>query len=66
MLNIGEGDDESNENTDTESDDNERLHMSSLSWIGDMEVGVDEVSSSMFSSFCSLTCLIQECLMLAM
>ena len=41
----GGGDDDSTENTDTESEDQEKLHLSSLSWIGDMEVGVEKVCS---------------------
>jgi len=57
----GEGDDESNENTDTESDDNERLHMSSLSWIGDMEVGVDEgEKETLLQRFMRIRCEIGE------
>ena len=39
----GGGDDDSTETTDTESEDPEKLHLSSLSWIGDMEVGVEKV-----------------------
>ena len=38
------GEDDSNENTDTESEETEKLHMESLSWMGDMEVGVENVS----------------------
>jgi len=57
----GEGDDESNENTDTESDDNERLHMSSLSWIGDMEVGVDQgEKETLLQRFMRIRCEIGE------
>ena len=43
LLLSGGGDDDSTETTDTESEDPEKLHLSSLSWIGDMEVGVDKV-----------------------
>ena len=43
----GEGDDDSNDNTDTEPDEQEKLHMSSLSWLGDMEVGVEQVGSAL-------------------
>ena len=42
FFNLGE--DDSNENTDTESEETEKLHMESLSWMGDMEVGVENVS----------------------
>ena len=49
----GGGDDDSTENTDTESEDQEKLHLSSLSWIGDMEVGVEKV--------CNFNILIRLC-----
>ena len=38
----GDMEDESNDNTDTEEE--EKLHLSSLSWLGDLEVGSGEVS----------------------
>ena len=37
----GDMEDESNDNTDTEEE--EKLHLSSLSWLGDLEVGSGEV-----------------------
>ena len=43
VLLFSGGGDDSTETTDTESEDPEKLHLSSLSWIGDMEVGVEKV-----------------------
>jgi len=57
----GGGDDDSTENTDTESEDPEKLHLSSLSWIGDMEVGVEkDEKETIMQRFLRLRCEIGE------
>ena len=33
--------------SEAETEDQEKLHMTSLSWIGDIEVGADEVKRSL-------------------
>jgi len=55
------GDDDSTENTDTESEDQEKLHLSSLSWVGDMEVGVEQdEKETIMQRFLRLRCEIGE------
>ena len=44
ILSGGDGDDESVDTSEAETEDQEKLHMASLSWIGDIEVGADEVN----------------------
>jgi len=57
----GGGDDDSTETTDTESEDPEKLHLSSLSWIGDMEVGVEkDEKETIMQRFLRLRCEIGE------
>jgi len=57
----GDIEDESNENTDTEEE--EKLHLSSLSWLGDMEVGTGEgEKETMIQRFLRLRCEVGELL----
>jgi len=57
----GDVEDESNENTDTEEE--EKLHLSSLSWLGDMEVGAGEgEKETMIQRFLRLRCEVGELL----
>ena len=55
----GDVEDESNDNTDTEEE--EKLHLSSLSWLGDLEVGAGEgEKESLVQRFLRLRCEVGE------
>lgn len=57
----GDMEDESNDNTDTEEE--EKLHLSSLSWLGDLEVGSGEgEKETMIQRFLRLRCEVGELL----
>ena len=55
----GDAEDDSNDNTDTEEE--EKLHLSSLSWLGDLEVGAGEgEKESLIQRFLRLRCEVGE------
>jgi len=56
-----DGDDESVDTSEAETEDQEKLHMTSLSWIGDIEVGADEgKAETLLQRFMRLRCEIGE------
>jgi len=56
-----DGDDESVDTSEAETEDQEKLHMTSLSWIGDIEVGADEgKEETLLQRFMRLRCEIGE------